>query len=494
MTTFRNQFPSVGMGVPNLAPEDVTRYRQLGREAREHLESGDPAAAEPLLRQQIEIYPHNPEPYLGLTILACKEGDTREALDRLCDAVGRGQLDLEPIESSDDCIDLCDLEKYNLVFRATSYLKTMDKQWSQWESFQTERVPQSVAEIDAEIKHFISRIEKMAPALGPRNTEKWIRWFQCAEVVLLESYVAEQTDRKDFRPAMDRLMALYEREELFQWRYYSPRTSARLARVAEAALQEFPEKEHHADALMLSAISRYTNCWMRARRQRQTRLMERDYMKLIGRLEEIRDTHPDSPRAFDAAMGMISLALGNDRTEEAGRTYRALIEQNAGSTEQLDRIHDSLKSRALYVKGLPEFEAETIDGGRVDFANLEGEVILLDFWAAWCLPCLDEIKKLRKLQEKYADDGFRIVGINLDETEDMDLERLKQWLADKKVTWPQIREGNGWDSELVKALAIEEIPFTVLVDSEGKVLTVDAHDERLRRAVKEAVKGTRSST
>ena len=482
------------MGVPNLTPQAVSRYQQLGEEARKCLESSKPSGAETLLRQQIEIYPHNPEPYLGLAILACKQGDTKEALDQLCQAVGRGQLDLEPIENSDDCLDLCDHSKYNLVYRSLSYLKSMDERWSQWESFQTDRVPESVAEIDGEVRWFTARIEEMSPALGPRLTEKWKRWFECAEVVLYESYVAERPDREDFNLAVSRLMALYEKEDLYQWRYFSPRTAERLARVAEVTLREFPKKEYHAEALMLSALARYSKSRMRAMRQRQPGLYQKDFTAIRSMLQEVRETYPDSPRAFDASMGLIQLALRCDRTEEAGQVYRGLINQYAENIEKQDTIHDSLKSRALFVRGLPEFKAETLEGDQIASASLEGDVVLLDFWASWCLPCLDEIKKLRKLQEQYGDDGFRIVGVNLDEAEDMGPERLQQWLAEKKVSWPQIRDGKGWESELVEAFSIEEIPFTVLVDGNGKVLAVDAHDEKLRQAVKQAVKQARSSS
>lgn len=492
MNRFRDQFPSVSMGVPNLTPEAVTRYQQLGEQAKNGLDSGDLAETESLLRQQIEIYPHNPEPYLGLVTLACRRGSTKEALNQLCEAVGRGQLDLEPIEDSDHCLDLLDLPKYEYIYRSLSYLRSMDKRWSQWESFQTDRVPESVAEIDGEVKWFTARIEKMAPALGPRLTEKWKRWFECAEVILHESYVAERPRAKDFNQAVTRLMELYEKEELFQWRYRSPQTAERLARVAENITGHFPEQRYRAETMMLKALSEFSFCSRRAMRQRRPGLLEKDYEEVRSILQDVAQSFPDSPRAFDASLGLVQLALRCDRNEEAGQVYRGMIERYADDLEQQDRIHDSLKSRALYVKGLPEFSAETLDGQKIESAALEGDVILLDFWASWCLPCLDELTKLRKLHQQYGDKGFRIVGVNLDEETDMDAERLRQWLAEKKVTWPQVRDGKGWESEFVKLFAIEEVPFTVLVDSKGKVLAVNYHDDRLRRAVKQAVKEARS--
>ena len=79
-----------------------------------------------------------------------------------------------------------------------------------------------------------------------------------------------------------------------------------------------------------------------------------------------------------------------------------------------------------------------------------GKVLLLDFWATWCGPCLEEMPNLRRLYAKHHDQGFAIVGISLDS----DREALKQFLQQEGITWPQICDGRGSKGELARRMGV----------------------------------------
>ena len=100
-----------------------------------------------------------------------------------------------------------------------------------------------------------------------------------------------------------------------------------------------------------------------------------------------------------------------------------------------------------------------------DYAG-QGKYVLLDFWASWCGPCRRENPNVVAEYAKYKDKGFEIIGISLDENKDKWIQGIK----DDKITWPQMSDLKGWESEAVSTYGIKGIPFTVLLDKEGNVI------------------------
>jgi thiol-disulfide isomerase/thioredoxin len=112
----------------------------------------------------------------------------------------------------------------------------------------------------------------------------------------------------------------------------------------------------------------------------------------------------------------------------------------------------------------------SVEGQPVDLAALKGKVVLVDFWATWCGPCVAEVPRVKAVYDKFHAKGFEIVGISLDE----DKARLQAFVKEKGMAWPQFFDGKGWENEICSRYSVESIPTMWLVDKEGKVADLNA--------------------
>ncbi len=103
----------------------------------------------------------------------------------------------------------------------------------------------------------------------------------------------------------------------------------------------------------------------------------------------------------------------------------------------------------------PHFAARDIDGNTVDLKDHRGKAVLLSFWSMNCPGCPEEFAYLRESRRKYPEDRYLLVGVSSDVTPDPPLEKLRRYVEEERLCWPQICEGNDWFS----AMKVAEHPI-----------------------------------
>ncbi|MDB5174683.1 MAG: thioredoxin [Phycisphaerales bacterium] len=126
---------------------------------------------------------------------------------------------------------------------------------------------------------------------------------------------------------------------------------------------------------------------------------------------------------------------------------------------------------------------QTVDGKPIDLQKMHGKLVLVDFWATWCGPCMAEAPHMVEINKKFGDKGLQILGISLDS----DKAKMLQVSKASGFTWPQYFDGQGWQNKLWKQWGTDGIPFTVLVGPDGKVLWT-GHPSQIDMALEDAFK------
>lgn len=127
-----------------------------------------------------------------------------------------------------------------------------------------------------------------------------------------------------------------------------------------------------------------------------------------------------------------------------------------------------------------ELKFTAVDGRKVDLAKLRGKVVLVDFWATWCGPCIAELPNVKKVYADYHDKGFEIIGISLD----TDKQKLTDFTKTNKMPWPQYFDGKGWKNDVAKRYAVTSVPSMFLLDQNGVLVTSRARGPKLETEIK----------
>lgn len=200
--------------------------------------------------------------------------------------------------------------------------------------------------------------------------------------------------------------------------------------------------------------------------------------KLSGEL-----THPES--RSEVLLHMLRSEMREDEPgEKAIELARDLVELDAHEfyVEQgLGYLHE-IESLNIG-QPAPDFEANTISDKVITLEELQGQFVLLEFWATWCGPCFPEIPHLKTLHEKYGEEDLQIIGISLDR----EIEALTEVIEEEAMEWPQIFVEDGWNGDIPRKYNVSGIPRMYFLDPEGDIAARDLRGEEMVTEIEEMI-------
>ena len=177
---------------------------------------------------------------------------------------------------------------------------------------------------------------------------------------------------------------------------------------------------------------------------------------------------PDRPEMFGLMMQMLQIRTQIADAVQARPFIRAILESKA--PEELKEMARMLAKR-FDLQGKPmQIKFTAADGRVVDLDKMRGKVVLLDFWASWCPPCMAEVPHLKSAYEKFHPKGFEIIGINSDDEK----EQMEHVLDVAKISWPQYFDGQGQTNKFAVEFGVITLPTMWLVDKQGTLRDLNA--------------------
>ena len=215
-----------------------------------------------------------------------------------------------------------------------------------------------------------------------------------------------------------------------------------------------------------------------------------DRIKLIDKTVAFATEGKLQTENLQLAMQILS-AMQDAVPQDAAKAYVQLSKELAKSDD--DSLVDLGKqfeasARRLNLVGNPiKIDGETIEGEKLDWDQYKGKVLLIDFWATWCGPCIQELPNVKKNYKLYHERGFDVLGISLDD----DVKKLKRFVEAQEIPWNNLispdEDARGWNNPIAKYYGISGIPATVLVDKTGKVVALDVRGPELGRWLKKLI-------
>jgi thiol-disulfide isomerase/thioredoxin len=218
--------------------------------------------------------------------------------------------------------------------------------------------------------------------------------------------------------------------------------------------------------------------------------MQKEYYSFQNKLKVFIGTNTNS--------AALVIALSAININQDPKTYGSVIEQLTKSfpksltvqkyAENFQKIiAEKEKDKPLAIgKIAPDFEELMTDRKtNLKLSDLRGKVVLIDFWASWCGPCRRENPNVVKIYNRYKDKGFTIMSVSLDK----DLTKWKAAIEADQLSWPNhVSDLGGWQSKVSRLYEVGSVPFTLLIDQEGKIINTNLRGAALESELEKLFK------
>lgn len=197
-------------------------------------------------------------------------------------------------------------------------------------------------------------------------------------------------------------------------------------------------------------------------------------------------------RAIELSKGKVVKAYYNlgfalikaGKEQEGVSALKTYLDLDPDSSEASQARAVIANTKMVDARVAPSFAVKSHTGGELSLEKLRGKVVVLDFWASWCLPCRRDIPEIKNILKKFGGEQFVMIGINLDSNRP----EFDAYMKEEGITWLQYYDGLGWRNKVSQLYGVYAIPHTVLIDQDGVIKAAGLRGEELAEKIGELLK------